>query len=82
MFYPVAWAYLRPLGTAHIHMARSRLQLFKYKMATGNTSNNSLMDHRTPNVFMEFNWPIKTKYPSFLEVNLSFSGKSDNEIPR
>lgn len=25
LFYPVAWAYLRPLGTAHIHMSRSRL---------------------------------------------------------
>ena len=26
--YPIAWAYLRPLGTAHIHMTRSRLQLY------------------------------------------------------
>ena len=32
LLYPVAWAFLRPLGTAHIHMARSRLQLYKYKM--------------------------------------------------
>ena len=23
--YPIAWAYLRPLGTAHIHLTRSRL---------------------------------------------------------
>ena len=29
--YPVAWAYLRPLGKAHIHMSRSRLQLQKFK---------------------------------------------------
>ena len=25
LLYPVAWAYLRPLGTAHIHMSRTRL---------------------------------------------------------
>ena len=25
MLYPVAWAYLRPLGTAQIHLARQRL---------------------------------------------------------
>ena len=23
--YPIAWAYLRPVGSAHIHMTRSRL---------------------------------------------------------
>jgi len=23
--YPIAWGYLRPLGTAHIHLSRSRL---------------------------------------------------------
>jgi hypothetical protein len=32
LFYPVAWAYLRPLGTAHIHMSRTRLQLYRFKM--------------------------------------------------
>ena len=30
-FYPVAWAYLRPLGTADIHLSRNRLQLYRYK---------------------------------------------------
>lgn len=25
---------------------------------------------------------MKTKYPSYIEVNLSFSGKTDNIIPR
>lgn len=29
--YPIAWAYLRPVGAAQIHMARTRLQLYKYK---------------------------------------------------
>jgi len=32
LFYPVAWSYLRPLGTANIHMARTRLQLYRFKM--------------------------------------------------
>jgi len=31
LFYPVAWAYLRPLGTAMTHMSRTRLQLYRYK---------------------------------------------------
>ena len=29
--FPVAWAYLRPLGRADIHMSRSRLQLYRFK---------------------------------------------------
>jgi len=31
LFYPVAWAYLRPVGMANIHVSSVRLQLFKYK---------------------------------------------------
>ena len=27
---------------------------------------------RTPDVLVELNWPIKKKYPSYLEVNISF----------
>lgn len=40
------------------------------------------MDHRTPNVFLEFCWPLRVKYSSYLEISLAFSGKSDNIIPR
>lgn len=29
-FYPVAWAYLRPLGTANIHLGARKLQLYHY----------------------------------------------------
>ena len=29
--YPICWAYLRPCGSAHIHLTKSRLQLYKYK---------------------------------------------------
>lgn len=79
LLYPVAWAYLRPLGTAHIHVSRSRLQLFKYRMK-GDCSTQ--IDTRTPNVLLEFNWNHKVKYPSFLEVDLSFCNRSDSEINR
>ena len=30
-FYPIAWAYLRPVGAAQIHLSRTRLQLYRYK---------------------------------------------------
>lgn len=33
LFYPIAWAYLRPLGASSIHMSRTRLQLYKFKMS-------------------------------------------------
>ena len=29
--YPIAWAYLRPVGAAQIHLSKTRLQLYKYK---------------------------------------------------
>jgi len=29
--YPIAWAYLRPLGSASIHLDSLKLQLYKYK---------------------------------------------------
>lgn len=29
--YPIAWAYMRPVGAAQIHLAKTRLQLYKYK---------------------------------------------------
>ena len=31
---------------------------------------------------MEFNWDRREKYPSYLEVDLSFVGRSNEEIPR
>jgi hypothetical protein len=73
LFYPIAWAYLRPLGTAHIHLSRSRLQLYRYRMK-GNPQ--KFIDAKTPDVFLEFNWNRKVKYPSFLEIELSFCNRS------
>lgn len=79
LMYPIAWAYLRPLGTAHIHLSRTRLQLYKYKMRNDSPAE---VDLRTPDVLLEFNWQRKVKYPSFLEVDLSFCNRSDEIIPR
>lgn len=83
LLYPVAWAYLRPVGTAHIHVSRTRLQLYKHKF---NYDEEIKMkrpyDPRVPSVLMEFNWPKKEFYPSFLEIELTFTLKSDKIIER
>jgi hypothetical protein len=69
--YPVAWAYLRPVGAAQIHLARTRLQLYRYKFKYDQQIKSSkALDPRTPPVFLEFNWPNREQYPSFLEVEL------------
>ena len=39
-------------------------------------------DHRTPAVYMEFNWPRREKYPSYLEVDIQFVGRLEEEIAR
>lgn len=39
-------------------------------------------DPRTPAAFLEFNWPKKEQYPSFLEIEVSFTPKSDIIIER
>lgn len=71
MFYPVAWAYLRPLGTALTHMSRTRLQLYKYKFKyTPEAADDWPYDLRTPAVFLDFNWQRKEMYPSYLEVDI------------
>jgi hypothetical protein len=41
-----------------------------------------LLDVKTPDVLLEFNWPRKEKYPSFLEVELSFCNRSVVQIDR
>ena len=81
--YPIAWAYLRPLGTAHIHLTRSRLQLYQYKFKHSKQSKEyRAYDLRTPDVFLDFNFGREEKYPSFLEVELQFVNKSPVEIER
>jgi hypothetical protein len=83
MMYPVAWAYLRPLGTARIHMQRTRLQLYKTRFNYDTiTKQRKPYDWRTPDVFLDFNWAGKTKYPSYLEVDISFVAKSEEIIER
>jgi hypothetical protein len=82
-FYPIAWAYLRPVGGAQIHLGKTRLQLYKYKFKyDAEVKKGKFFDYRTPPVFMEFNWPKKEQYPSFLEVELSFTKISPYPLKR
>lgn len=83
LLYPIAWGYLRPVGTAHIHMSRVRIQLYKHKFSFDEEIKMKRpYDPRTPSVLMEFNWPKKEFYPSFLEIELTFTPKSDIIIDR
>ena len=82
-FYPVAWGYLRPVGTAYIHMARTRIQLYKHKFKYDeDVKMKRPYDPRTPSILMEFNWPKKEQYPSFLEIETQFTPKSDVILER
>ncbi len=71
--YPVAWAYLRPLGESLLHSSTKRLQLYRYKFTpTADFVKTVGADIRTPLVFFDFNWPVHTEYPSFLEIDITF----------
>lgn len=64
-------------------MSRTRIQLYKHKFKYDeDIKMKKPFDHRTPNVLLEFNWPKKIHYPSFLEIELSFTPKSDIIINR
>jgi hypothetical protein len=83
LLYPIAWAYLRPVGTAQIHMSRTRLQLYKYKFKYDeDVKRKRPYDVRIPQVMMEFNWKKKERYPSFLEIETQFTPKSDITLER
>lgn len=56
-FYPIAWAYLRPVGTAQIHLSRTRLQLYRYKFTYDeDVKMKRPYDPRIPPALIEFNW--------------------------
>jgi len=62
---------LRPLGAASIHLDRVKLQLYHYRFkADQDIKYNRPFDPRTPDVLLEMDWPQKTKFNSFLEVEL------------
>lgn len=81
LLYPIAWGYLRPVGTAHIHMSRTRIQLYKYKFKYDEEIKRLRpFDVRTPPVLLEFNWHKTIVYPSFLEIETSFTPKVEREL--
>ena len=76
--YPIAWAYLRPLGSARCHMERIKLQFYKFKFKPDDSLKfNRPVDPRTPDVLLELDWDHKEKFNSFLEIELSFCNKPD-----
>jgi hypothetical protein len=82
LLYPVAWAYLRPNGTAANHMTRNRLQLYERKFKYDITERRrGVMDPRTPEVFIDFMWPSHKKYPSYLEIDVKFCNRITVEQP-
>ncbi|CAI2382709.1 unnamed protein product [Moneuplotes crassus] len=77
---PIAWGFLRPIGCARQHLADSQIQLYYYKgRHTKERRMKNEIDLRTPDVLCELNWPNKTKYPSYLEINLNFL---NDEVPQ
>eukprot|EP01022_Parablepharisma_sp_SALTPOND_P016979 TRINITY_DN2616_c4_g1_i1.p2 TRINITY_DN2616_c4_g1~~TRINITY_DN2616_c4_g1_i1.p2 ORF type:complete len:610 (+),score=76.17 TRINITY_DN2616_c4_g1_i1:2030-3859(+) len=79
--YPVAWAYLRPLGESLVHSSTKRLQLYRYKFSpTADFYKEAQADIRTPLVYFDFNWPTHTEYSSFLEIDISFAKSQQKEI--
>jgi len=72
-FLPIAWGFLRPIGQAGQHLADSKVQLYHYKGKHSKERRyKTEIDPRTPDVLCELNWPNKKKYPSYLEINVSF----------
>lgn len=78
---PIAWGFLRPIGQASQHLADSKIQLYYYRgNHTKQRRYKNEIDLRTPDVLCELNWPNKTKYPSYLEVNLNFYNPEEKKI--
>jgi len=75
---PVAWGYIWPLGVSQVHLAATKVQLYYYK---GNHNSNNKFRHLNfydgwrPEVLLELAFPLKSKYPSFLEVEINFHEK-------
>lgn len=79
-FYRIAWAFLRPIGNAKIHLdSMSKLQLYEYKMKPHFDLKKSRFSlaQETPDVYYEFIWSNKTKYPGYLNVAIKTVDKPD-----
>jgi jouberin len=76
-FYPIAWGFLRPTGAWKMHLGESKIQLYRYKYKS---PPNFSEPHR-PKVFYDFNWYNKTKYPSFLRIELKSVYPDNIPIP-
>ena len=71
---PIAWGYLRPVGCSNIHTGPTKVQLYRYKSTNPQFATYSKeIDPLTPDILLEFNWHRREKYPSFLDVELTFT---------
>lgn len=43
---------------------------------------NRPVDPRTPDVLFELDWPVKTKFNTFLEIDIQFCNKAFEQIQR
>ena len=83
-FLPIAWGYLRPNGASQIHLAQAKVQLWKFQgrhSRDNHFKHQEFYDGRRPDVLLELAWPQKSKYPSFLEVEVMFEEKPSMRDP-
>ena len=81
-FYPVAWGYIRPLGVSQVHLAKTKIQLYHYRgkhHQANKMKHLNLFDGRRPEVLLELAFPFKSKYASFLEIEINFHEKPVNK---
>ena len=43
---------------------------------------NRPVDPRTPDVLIDFDWPFREKFNSFLEIDIQFCNKASRQIDR
>ncbi|CAG9335314.1 unnamed protein product [Blepharisma stoltei] len=76
--YPVAWAFLRPIGSTKMHLGISKLQLYNFKFKP----QKGFGELRRPEVYYNFNWYNKELYPSFLRVELRVIEQPERKFVR
>lgn len=71
--YPIAWGFLRLSGLAQYHTEDSKVQLYEHlfdgkKFET--TQRFKFNDNKVPDVYYDFIWPDKVKYPGFISLRI------------
>ena len=76
---PIAWGYLKPVGFSRTYMGKHKIQLYNYKFNRSqqlhDLKNKNREYLRTPDVLYELDWIKKTKYQTFLQIELTLNNK-------